>query len=558
LAKSQGLIKGARAKRSVRFALVYTAGAWVVTQVGDVVFDAFGFPDWAMRLLIVALVLGAPVAILAGWFAGARSKSARAAEDMRGPDEKPSSTATAQSARATMPPVRTHYARSGAVSIAYQVVGEGPVDLVLTHGWVSNIESAWEYPRFAEFLSRLAGRVRLIHFDKRGTGLSDRVADLPDLEQRMDDVRAVMDAADSKRAILMGYSEGGPMCALFAATYPERTLGLIIYGSYAKRLRSEDYPWAPSEEERAQEIRKTEANWGQAGDVSHYAPSMAGDEAFRKWVASYFRLSASPKAAAELLAMNSTIDIRHVLPCIQVPTLILHRRGDRDANVEEGRYIASRIHNADFVELDGDDHLPWIGDTEALLRPIDSFVGQIGEPAAASAVLATLVAIHSDEGWDSTNGLSLAEYIETEATRLRSAHGTRAGRSIVRAFDGPVRAVRCALAIAGYARDYTIDCGIGVHVGECTVSERDLSGSAVDLCMQLAEQGSISAVLTTRTVADLVPRSRFDFSQREKSLCDAEGTEWPVFAVSPRGDRGQGSYLDGGEAVRDPTGSEDK
>ena len=274
--KSPGLIKGARAKRSARFGLVYAAGAWVIAQVGDLVFDAFGFPDWAMRLLIVALVLGAPVAILAGWFAGARSRTVGVDDVINTPAVSPSDDKTTGAVPATMPPVRTRYARSASVSIAYQVVGEGPLDLVLTHGWVSNIESAWEHPLFADFLNRLAGRVRLIHFDKRGTGLSDRVAELPDLEQRMDDVRAVMDAADSQRAILMGYSEGGPMCALFAATYPERTLGLIIYGSYAKRLRSDDYPWAPTAAERAEEVRKTEANWGQAGDVSHYAPSMAG------------------------------------------------------------------------------------------------------------------------------------------------------------------------------------------------------------------------------------------------------------------------------------------
>ena len=558
MAKSQGLIKGARAKRSVRFALVYAAGAWVVTQVGDVVFDAFGFPDWAMRLLIVALVLGAPVAILAGWFAGARSKSVRVAEDMQSPDEKPSSTVTAQSARATMPPVRTRYARSGSVSIAYQVVGEGPVDLVLTHGWVSNIESAWEYPLFANFLNRLAGHARLIHFDKRGTGLSDRVADLPDLDQRMDDVRAVMDAADSKRAILMGYSEGGPICALFAATYPERTLGLIIYGSYAKRLRSDDYPWAPTKEERAEDIRKTEANWGQSGDVSYYGPSMADDDEFREWIASYFRRSASPKAAAELLAKNSTVDIRHVLPSIQVPALVLHRRGDKDSKVEEGRFLASRIPGARFIELAGDDHLPWLGNTNEVLGPIDSFIEQIRGPVKSTSVLATLVAVRMDDGWDSAGGRTLSDFIDSESTRLRSSLGVNDRQSVVKAFDGPVRAVRCALAIAGYARDYKIDCGIGVHVGECKVSGGVPSGSAVDLCMQLAEQGSISAVLTTRTVADLAPRSRFDFSQLEQSLRDAEGTEWPVFAVSALGDRGQFTYLDGGQAVRDPTRSEDK
>ncbi len=258
---------------------------------------------------------------------------------------------------------QTRYAKSGDVNIAYQIVGEGPVDLVYVPGWVSHVEEVWEEPTRARFLSRLASFSRLLLFDKRGTGMSDRVplGELPTLEQRMDDVRAVMDAAGVERAALFGFSEGGNMSILFAATYPQRTIALVTFGVFAKRLRSPDYPWAPTWEDRQKEIALVEREWGGDMDLSSLAPSVAHDEGFRRMLATYLRRSASPGAAAALLRMNTFIDVRHVLPTIRVPTLVLHRTHDRDASIEEGRYIAARIPGAKFVELPGQDHLPWVG-----------------------------------------------------------------------------------------------------------------------------------------------------------------------------------------------------
>jgi pimeloyl-ACP methyl ester carboxylesterase len=250
-------------------------------------------------------------------------------------------------------PPTTRYAKSGDVNIAYQVVGDGPFDLVYVPGFVSNIDLMWEELGLAAFLERLASFSRLILFDKRGTGLSDPVPldALPGLEQRMDDVRAVMDAVGSEQAALLGHSEGGNMCTLFAATYPERTRALVLVGCYAKRIRSEDYPWAPSYEERMDEIAETERTWGSTERIEKLAPSKVDDGAFQEWTGRYWRQSASPKAAAALLRMNSMIDVRPVLPSVRVPTLLLYRRDDADVRVEEGRFIASQIPGARLVEL---------------------------------------------------------------------------------------------------------------------------------------------------------------------------------------------------------------
>jgi pimeloyl-ACP methyl ester carboxylesterase len=274
---------------------------------------------------------------------------------------------------------RVCYARSGQVNIAYQVVGSGPIDIVFVMGWVSHLEYFWNEPSFASFLTRLSSMSRLILFDKRGTGLSDPVpvSELPTLEQRMADVQAVMDAAGSRRAVLMGVSEGGPLCALFAATHPDSTTGLIMIGSYARRLRAPDYPWGPTSEERDQFCQTIIREWGGPVGIDERAPSRALDPDFREWWAAYLRMGASPGAAVALTRMNAGVDIRDILPSIRVPSLVIHRTGDRLLKIEEGRYLAEHIPGATLAELPGDDHLPFVGDQLSVLSAIDQFVKRL-------------------------------------------------------------------------------------------------------------------------------------------------------------------------------------
>ena len=288
----------------------------------------------------------------------------------------------------------TCYARSGEVAIAYQAFGDGPVDVIWISGIISNVEYQWLEPRFASFLERIGSFSRLIRFDKRGTGLSDRVfGGVPTLEQRMDDVRAVMDDAGSERAVLLGAVEGAPIAILFAATYPERTLGLVLYGSQVKTVWAPDFPWAPKFEEHMKAIDEAERLWGTQRYCDQAAAKLApsGDEKFRRFWGAYMRHGASPSAAAALMRMNMQIDVRDVLPTIRVPTLILHRRDDPVAHVEQSRYIAQRIPHARYVEVEGVDQVPLVGDTEVLLGEMEAFVGSIKDTFQPDRVLATVL-----------------------------------------------------------------------------------------------------------------------------------------------------------------------
>jgi class 3 adenylate cyclase len=437
----------------------------------------------------------------------------------------------------------TRYARSGDVSIAYQVVGDGPFDLVYVPGWVSNVELMWDEPDYAAFLERIASFSRLIIFDKRGTGLSDPVPldELPTLEQRMDDVRAVMDAVGSDRAALLGHSEGGNMCVLFSATYPDRTTALVLVGCYAKRIRSDDYPWAPAPEDREREIEETETRWGSPDMFRELVPSKANDEAFERWVGRYLRQSASPKAAAALLRMNTQIDVREVLPAIRVPTILIYRTDDADVQVDEGRYIAERISGARFVEVPGADHSMWTGDATAILDEIEEFLTGVRRGPEPDRVLATVLFTDvvgstelatrlGDRAWRDLLGRHHAA-VRRELDRWRGRVVDTAGDGFLATFDGPARAIRCAVAAVDAVRGLGMEIRAGVHTGEVEVSNGDLRGIAVHIGSRVAGLAGPGEVLVSRTVADLVAGSGIVLAERgEHQLKGVSGTRL-VYAV---------------------------
>jgi pimeloyl-ACP methyl ester carboxylesterase len=297
------------------------------------------------------------------------------------------------------PMSETRYANSAGVHIAYQLVGDGPLDVLFVMGWVTNMDYFWQEPGFARFLRRLASFSRLIMVDKRGTGLSDRVAGLPTLEERVDDIRVVMDAVGSKRAALVGVSERGTMAILFAATYPERTSNLVLIGTAPRWQWAPDWPWSPTQREINAHLKAIERGFGTVEwatrDLERRAPSMAGDKEFQRWWMTYMRMGASPGAAIALALMNTMIDNRHILPSIRVPTLIVHRAGDVIARVEAARYMAANIPGARYVELPGDEHLPFVGDQDEILTPIEEFLGARHSTADPDTVLATALLLKS-------------------------------------------------------------------------------------------------------------------------------------------------------------------
>jgi pimeloyl-ACP methyl ester carboxylesterase/DNA-binding winged helix-turn-helix (wHTH) protein len=410
-------------------------------------------------------------------------------------------------------PPRVRYARSGSVNIAYQIVGNGPIDLVFVMGWVSHLEYFWNEPSFARFLKRLASNARLIIFDKRGTGLSDPVPieQLPTLEQRLDDVRAVMEAAGSTRAVLIGVSEGGPLCSVFAATYPHRTEAVVMMGSYARRLRDHDYPWGQSREEHARFCQKIIDDWGGPVCLDARAPSKANDPAFRDWWASYLRMGASPGAAVALTRMNAEIDIRDVLPSVRVPTLVLHRTGDQLLKVEEGRYLASRIPGATFVELPGEDHLPFVGDQDAMLHEIEAFLARTHHRPATDRVLASVLTVL----WEPRDGEGIDTLRPSVEREIATARGQLLAFSrdrLVASFDGPGRAVRCGTAVIAVASALGINSRAGVHIGERAL--RDDADHVLDVSAALAGAASAGQLCVSRTIADLLPGSGLHFDAR--------------------------------------------
>jgi DNA-binding winged helix-turn-helix (wHTH) protein/alpha-beta hydrolase superfamily lysophospholipase len=412
---------------------------------------------------------------------------------------------------ATHGPAATHpargpvrYARSGDVNVAFQISGDGPIDIVLVPGFVSHLALDWTEPRHARFLDRLGRMARLIRFDKRGTGLSDRPSEVADLETRMDDLRAVMDAAGSQRAVLFGYSEGGPMCVLFAATYPERCAALALYGTYAKRIRSDDYPWAPTAADRRAYAEELEHNWDWEADMRIMCPS--ADDELARWWGERCRASASPGAARRLVEMNSLVDVRDTLASVRVPALVLHRVHDRDSRVEEGRYIAERLPDARFVELAGGDHFVAV-DPDQILDPVEHFLAELRPAVGAEWTLATVLALRSarlDALWPA---------VQDAVARARG-WSARADDEVLATFDGPSRAVRCAVEVARASARNGSGARIGLHAGEVRRDRRRLGGPAVRLARAAADSAGDGDVVVTRSVLDLVPGSGIEFQPR--------------------------------------------
>ena len=437
----------------------------------------------------------------------------------------------------------TRYAKSGSLNIAYQVVGQGPLDLLFVAGWISNVELGWEDPAIARFYERLAAFSRLILFDKRGTGLSDRVSDEhpPTLEERTDDIRAVLDAVNSQRAAIFGVSEGGNMSVVFAATYPSRTAALITHGIFAKRIWSADYPWAPTPAERQAWLHGLATRWGTDVDLDTIAPSVAHDERISAGFARRARLSVSPSAAVALGRMNTEIDIRAILPVLRVPTLMFHAVADRDSNVEEGRWIAQRIPGARLIELPGGDHVPFYANQDAVVEGVQVFLTGTKAAPDADRFLATVLftdivngtaraAELGDRGWGELVEAHHA-VVRRELQRFRGTEIDTAGDGFFATFDGPARAVRCALEIRDAVRALGIEIRAGVHTGECEVIAGKTGGIAVIIGSRVREQAAPGEVLATSTVKDLVAGSGLRFEPRGARRLKGVPDEWQIYSA---------------------------
>jgi pimeloyl-ACP methyl ester carboxylesterase len=439
----------------------------------------------------------------------------------------------------TLPEVR--YARSDDVQIAYQVLGEGDIDLVFVMGWITNLETYWELPAYRRFMQRLAGFTRLILFDKRGMGLSDRTL-VGTLEERMDDVRAVMDAAGSERAVLLGVSEGAPMSMVFAATYPDRTAGLIFVGGEVKEIIEDDWPWGHStrEEYEAMLLRTLEGRWAKPTRV-WFAPSVANDPVAINWLSRLERSAASPAAAAAFMRLGSEIDVRHVAPSIHVPTLVLHTPDDPVVRYEQARWLAEQIPGARLVDLKGRDHVPWFDVGDQVVTEIRDFLTGFREAPEPENVLATVLFTDIVGSTDRARELGDTQWtalLEQHHATVRAVLAQYRGREIdttgdgfLAAFDGPARGIRCAQAILGALEGIGIQARSGLHTGEVEVVGDSLAGIAVHIGARVADAARPGEVLVSSTVRDLVAGSGIAFEDR--GLYELKGLDEPrrLYAV---------------------------
>jgi class 3 adenylate cyclase len=436
----------------------------------------------------------------------------------------------------------TRFAKAGDLNIAYQVLGQGDVDVVLVPQWLSNIEQYWEHPASSHFLRRLASFSRLIMFDKRGTGLSDPVPSTQALEERMDDVLAVMDAVGSERAVIFGPSEGSAMAALFAATYPDRCVSLILYGGFARWLHADDYPEGRWPEVAEQFAEQWIEGWGTGLSLRVIAPSLGDDPDFRRWWGRMERHSARPGMVRPLIETIKQTDVREVLPAIRVPTLVMHRRNDRLVDVGNGRYMGSHIQDARYVELAGDDHMYFAGEADKLLDEIEEFVTGSRGFHDRDSVLATVMftdivrsteraARLGDQRWH-----HLLEDHDRLVRRLIADYRGRAvrttGDGVLATFDGPARAIRCAVDVIQAAQRLDLDLRAGLHTGECELAGDDLAGVTVHIGARITDLAQPSQVLVSGTVRDLVVGSNIEFHFLGVQALAGVPGEWRVFTVA--------------------------
>ena len=438
-----------------------------------------------------------------------------------------------------MPP-ETRYAKSGDIHIAYQVTGDGPIDLVYVPTWTSHVEHLWEEPRVAGFFERLASFSRLILFDRRGVGLSDP-APAPALEEQMDDVLAVLDAVGSERAALFAQLEGGGMATMFAATHPERTGALILFAAWARILYDTDYEWANTAEERQQLVEATAAGWGTVEGLPTIAPSVADDVRFREWLAKLQRLAVGPGAARRMFEVVGSYDVRPILPLINVPTLVMHRAGDEQIDPRHSRYLAEHIPGARYLELEGRDSLAVFGDGEAVLDEIEEFLTGQRHRREPERVLSTVLftdivgstkraAELGDRRWREL----LREHdslVRRELERFRGRFVKSTGDGVLATFDGPARGIRCARRVVECVRELGLELRAGLHTGESEVIGDDVGGLAVHIGARVSQAAGPGEVLVSSTVKDLVVGSGLEFDDRgTKELRGVPG-EWRLFAV---------------------------
>jgi len=433
------------------------------------------------------------------------------------------------------------YAKSGDLHIAYAVEGDGPIDLVWIPPWISQVEYLWAEPSLERVMARLTQFARVITFDRRGSGLSDPFFGAPTLEEQMDDVLAVMDAAGSESAAICGTLEGGPMAALFAATYPDRTDALVLYATFARATWAPDYEWAWPAEERDRKMDELIARWGEGFVAAGVAPSMMADPGFMEWAGRLERLAASPSTIRRIIKLIGEFDVRGVLPSIRVPTLVMHRGGDSFIKVEHSRYIASKVPGARYVELEGDENMFSLGDWEALIGEIEEFLTGTRHETEPDRMLATVLftdicdstrraAEMGDRGWRFL--LERHDALFRQALeRHRGREVKRTGDGFLATFDGPARAIRCAASIAEAMGSLGLQIRAGLHTGELEVMDGDLGGLAVHIASRVMSAAEPNEVLVSGTVKDLVVGSGIDFEDRgERELRGVPG-EWRLYAV---------------------------